>query len=125
MRFLAIILYSSATGFCFHHFWRGLLCLFVASCCFSCLDEDCNPGWGDCGRPLRLLLFVLLKMVNGYVLFIGDWTIRSNSAWSKKNSSLLDLVFFSSEGCECDRAGNNLYVVARMVGSCHVGRPSA
>ena len=40
-------------------------------------------------------------------------------------SSLLDLVFFSSEGCECDRARNNLYVVARMVGSCHVGRPSA
>ena len=18
-----------------------------------CLDEDCNPGWGDSGRPLR------------------------------------------------------------------------
>ena len=29
------------------------------------------------------MLVVLLKMVNGYVLFIGDWTIRSNSAWSK------------------------------------------
>ena len=26
-----------------------LLLLFVV----SGLDEDCNPGWGDCGRPLR------------------------------------------------------------------------
>ena len=30
------------------------------------------------------LAFVWLKMVNGYVLFNGDWTISSNSAWSKK-----------------------------------------
>ena len=64
--------------------WVGLLLLL----CLFCLDEDCNPGWGDCGRPLRRLRFVLLKMVNGYILFIGDWTIRSNSAWSKKNVSL-------------------------------------
>ena len=60
----------------------GFVC-FVASVLFLCLDEDCNPGSGDCGRPLRLLPFVLLKMVNDYVLFVGDWTIRSNSAWSK------------------------------------------
>ena len=33
---------------------------------------------GDC-------LFVLLKMVNrAFILFIGDWTISSNSAWSQK-----------------------------------------
>ena len=43
------------------------------SCCFgvaSLLDEDCNPGWGDCGRPLRLLLLVLLKMVNVRLRFV-------------------------------------------------------
>ena len=27
-----------------------LRCFLVA----SCLDEDCIPGWGECGRPLRL-----------------------------------------------------------------------
>ena len=57
----------------------GCVC-FVASVLLLCLDEDCNPGWGDCGRPLRRCLFVLLKMVNCvYILFIGDWTIRSHS----------------------------------------------
>ena len=25
----------------------------VAWLLLFCLDEDCNPGWGDCGRPLR------------------------------------------------------------------------
>ena len=34
-------------------------CCCVVSVLFFCLDEDCNPGWGDCGRPLRLLLGVL------------------------------------------------------------------
>ena len=37
------------------------------------------------------------------------------------------LLFFTLppffDGCLCDRARNNLYVVARVVGSCHVGRP--
>ena len=37
---------------------------------FLLLDEDCNPGWGDCGRPLQLWLFVLLKMVNGRLHFV-------------------------------------------------------
>ena len=35
----------------------------LLACCFgfaSLLDEDCNPGWGDCGRPLWLLLGVLV-----------------------------------------------------------------
>ena len=33
----------------------GVFCwlCFAAFCCF-CLDEDCIPGWGECGRPLRL-----------------------------------------------------------------------
>ena len=39
------------------------------------------------------------------------------------------LLFFTlspfSDGCVFDRARNNLYVLARVVGSCHVGRPSA
>ena len=34
----------------------GCVC-FVVSVLLLCLDEDCNPGWGDCGRPLRLLRF--------------------------------------------------------------------
>ena len=72
-----------ASDFTIFGVFRFVCC--VVSVLFLCLDEDCNPGWGDCGRPLRLLLVVLLKMVNGYVLFNGDWTIRSNSAWSKKN----------------------------------------
>ena len=40
-----------------HHF--RLLCFAVCWCCFLlvfCLDEDCDPGWGDCGRPLRRVL---------------------------------------------------------------------
>ena len=34
----------------------GVFCLFalLLLVLFLCLDEDCNPGWGDCGRPLRL-----------------------------------------------------------------------
>ena len=50
----------------------GVFCFvcFVALVLFFCLDEDCNPGWGDCGRPLRLLLLVLLKMVNGRLRFV-------------------------------------------------------
>ena len=28
-------------------------CVLPVFCCF-CLDEDCIPGWGECGRPLRL-----------------------------------------------------------------------
>ena len=58
------------------------LLLFVSV--LFCLDEDCNPGWGIAVVRSGFWCFVLLKMVNGYVLFIGDWTIRSNSAWSKK-----------------------------------------
>ena len=48
-------------GFLFLHFWR---CRFCWLCCFgfaSLLDEDCNPGWGDCGRPLWLLLGVFCQ----------------------------------------------------------------
>ena len=37
------------------------------------------------------------------------------------------LLFFTlspfSDRCVCDSARNDLYVVARVVGSCHVGRP--
>ena len=43
---------------------------FVALLLFLLLDEDCNPGLGDCGRPLRLWLFVVLKMVNGGSRFV-------------------------------------------------------
>ena len=32
---------------------KGLMLLLVVEVAFS-LDEDCNPGRGDCGRPLRL-----------------------------------------------------------------------
>ena len=46
--------------FCHRHlpspFWRGLFCLALLLCVVSCLDEDCNPGRGDCGRPLRLFV---------------------------------------------------------------------
>ena len=49
---------------------------------------------------------------------------RSLGRPSAKYSSL-GLVFFSSEGCECDRASICLLVLARVVGSCHLGRPSA
>ena len=44
----------------------------------SCLDEDCNPGWGDCGRPLssapalgcvedgdKVIYFVLWRRATG------------------------------------------------------------
>ena len=53
-------LYRTASGFRFHHFWRFRFCW---PCCFgvvSLLDEDCNPGCGDCGRPLWLLLGVFI-----------------------------------------------------------------
>ena len=44
--------------FCFVCFVALVLCL--------CLDEDCNPGWGDCGRPLRLCSVSLPLMVKGH-----------------------------------------------------------
>ena len=47
----------------------GCVC-FVASVLLPLPDEDCNPGWGDCGRPLWRLRFVLLKMVNGRLRFV-------------------------------------------------------
>ena len=46
----------------------GCVC-FVASVLLLCLDEDCNPGWGDCGRLLRRFRF-LLKMVNWRLHFV-------------------------------------------------------
>ena len=33
-------------------FFAGCVVLF--SLFAFCLDEDCIPGWGECGRPLRL-----------------------------------------------------------------------
>ena len=63
------------------------------------------------GRPLTLPPLVL-KVVNLIQLVsicqckgIGLYFLGRPSAWY---SSLLDLVFFSSEGCECDRASMSL-----------------
>ena len=39
--------------------------------------------------------------------------------------SLSSAYCASSEGCACDGARNYLCVVASVVNSCHVGRPSA
>ena len=84
---ILFMLYSCADGHIpFYFFW-----LIVVLCgCFLvvfCLDEDCNPGGGDCGRLLRLCgAFCLTEdndLVNDF-LFICDWTIRSDSTWSKK-----------------------------------------
>ena len=57
-------------------------------CCFFvgfCLDEDCNPGGGDCGRPLRLFGYV---EDGDKVIYIVLWRLgyRPDSAWSKKQS---------------------------------------
>ena len=64
-------LYRSRHGLLHSPFLAFLVfvCL-VASVLFLLLDEDCNPGWGDSGRPLWLLRFVLLKMVNGSLRFV-------------------------------------------------------
>ena len=49
-----------------------------------CLDEDCNPGGGDCGRPLRLFGYV----ENGdMVKYLVLWRLgyKPDSTWSKKS----------------------------------------
>ena len=71
------MLYSVPVALCHFILFGGFFCLFLFG------DEDCNPGWGDCGRPLRLCVcFVCLTedcdLANDF-LFIGDWTIRSAS----------------------------------------------
>ena len=53
------------------------------------------------------------------------FTLPRSLKMPAKYYSLLDLVFFSPEGCECDRASICLLLLARVVGSCHLGRPSA
>ena len=58
-------------------FLLWLVCFLL----FLRLDEDCNPGWGDCG-PLRLC-GVFFAEDGELVLdffFICDWTIRADSA---------------------------------------------
>ena len=57
----------------------GVVCVV-----FFCLDEDCNPGWGDCGRPLRHLGYVDGAIEEIFVQWRLDW--RSINAWSKKES---------------------------------------
>ena len=53
----AFMLYRFCHRHCRHHLW---FCRLLALLLFavSRVDEDCNPGWGDCGRPLRLLVFL-------------------------------------------------------------------
>ena len=62
---------------------------FVASVLVLLLDEDRNPGCWDCGRPLWLLPFVLLKMVNGlqFVHWRLDYKIEQRLEQEKKFSS--------------------------------------
>ena len=53
-----------------------------------CLDENCNPGWGDCGRPLRLGVGLCCltedRVLANVFLFIGDWTIGSDRLEQEK-----------------------------------------
>ena len=44
-------------------FFAGCVVLFLA---VFRLDEDCIPGWGECGRPLRLGSVFLPLMVKGH-----------------------------------------------------------
>ena len=53
----------------------------------SLLDEDCNPGCGDCGRPLWLLLGVFLpKMVNGHSFCSTATRLLGRTALGAKKS---------------------------------------
>ena len=65
--FSCTVLVMASPFFLFWRFW--FVCWLVALVLFLLLDEDCNPGWGDCGRPLRLLCD-LLKMVNWRLHFV-------------------------------------------------------
>ena len=62
----------------FHHFWRFFLLWLVCFLLFVSLDEDCNPGWRDCGRPLRFCVVCCTEdgeLVLDF-LFICEWIAR-------------------------------------------------
>ena len=61
-----------------------MVVLFV-SVLFFCLDEDYIPGWGECGRPLRLLLGDLPLMVKGYLCSTATGLLGRTALGAKKN----------------------------------------
>ena len=54
------------------------------------MDEDYNPGWGDCGRPLQLFCFVVGVNLTGHVLERLGY--RPFSAWSKQKRSNIKIL---------------------------------
>ena len=51
------MLYSLRHRLLLSPFVAFCLCLLVVSVLFPCLDEDCNPGWRDCGGPPAFVWF--------------------------------------------------------------------
>ena len=76
------------------HFLRWV---FLVVCFRFRLDEDCNPGWGDCGRPigpsfLRGFLFVNeeCEMANVFCS-LATGLLGQTAHGAKKMSILLSL----------------------------------
>ena len=108
-------------------FWEGLqpstlLFLTLSSCLLKAVNviglvSICHRKGGR---------FVSFREAFGLVTCpLLFFTLPRSLKMPAKYYSLLDLVFFSPEGCECDRASICLLLIARVVGSCHLGRPSA
>ena len=80
-----------------HHFWLLFWLLALLLLVISCLDEDCNPGWGIAAPAFDFAqdgewLFSFVHWRLDY-----DWTTRSDSAWSKKTAGGITIAVAQSE----------------------------